>query len=174
MSEESAFEEDDCDPKDINENSNVAGAIRKKLDEYDDGKGKKKVTIKILASMPNNAKEEEDAFFESNCTINPTFEYDNPFVANRFISQFKKPRSDLLSVATKIIDAFLDVYGSESNYLMTEGRVITDKEETEAIFYDYLEKLDVLDVAVINFSDKIVAPTSVTYDNYSSKIRINI
>lgn len=29
-------------------------------------------------------------------------------------------------------------------------------------------------MAIINFSDKIVAPTSVTYDNYSSKIKINI
>jgi hypothetical protein len=31
----------------------------------------------------------------------------------------------------KIMDAFLDHYGSETNYLHTEGRVITDKDETE-------------------------------------------
>ena len=36
--------------------------------------------------MPNNAKEEEDAFFASNFTVNPVFEYDNPMVASRFIS----------------------------------------------------------------------------------------
>jgi hypothetical protein len=100
----------------------------------DDGKKKKQVTIKILASMPNNAKEQEDAFFQSGFTINPVFEYDNPQVASRFISQFKKPRSDLIPVASKILDAFLEEYGSESNYLLTEGRVITDKDETESIF----------------------------------------
>lgn len=142
--------------------------------EEDESKKKKQVTIKIIASMPNNAKEEEEAFFESNCTVNPYFEYDNPQVASRFISQFKKPRSELLTVATNIMDAFLAEYGSETNYLHTEGRVITDRDETESIFKSYLEELNVLDTAVINFSEKIVAPTSVTYDNFSSKIRINI
>lgn len=79
-----------------------------------------------------------------------------------------------MSIATKIMDAFLTEYGSESNYFLTEGRVITDQDETEAIFMKYLEDLNVMDCAQINFSDKIVAPTSVTYDNYSTKIRINI
>ena len=79
-----------------------------------------------------------------------------------------------MSIATKIMDAFLAEYGNESNYFLTEGRLITDQEETEQIFKNYLEELNVLDTALINFSEKIVAPTSVTYDNYSSKIRINI
>jgi len=52
-------------------------------------------------------------------------------VASKFLNQFKKPRSDFLQIAVKIMDAFLTQYGSESNYLLTEGRVITDKEETE-------------------------------------------
>lgn len=90
------------------------------------------------------------------------------------MNQFKKPRSDFLPFAQKIMEAFLAHYGSESAYLLTEGRVITDQDETEGIFKKYLEELNVLDLAVINFSDKIVAPTSVTYDNYSSKIKINI
>jgi hypothetical protein len=79
-----------------------------------------------------------------------------------------------MPIATKIMDAFLAEYSSESNYFLTEGRVITDQDETEQIFKRYLEELDVLETALINFSEKIVAPTSVTYDNYSSKIRINI
>jgi hypothetical protein len=79
-----------------------------------------------------------------------------------------------MPIATKIMDAFLAEYGSESNYFLTEGRLITDQEETEQIFKSYLEDLNVLETALINFSEKIVAPTSVTYDNYSSKIRINI
>lgn len=36
-----------------------------------------------------------------------------------------------MPIATKILDAFLAEYGSESNYLLTEGRVITDQNETE-------------------------------------------
>lgn len=175
MSEESAFEEDDYEEqKDIGAPNPPKVALKRLTDDQDDGKKSKKVTIKILASMPNNAREEEEAFFASNFTVNPVFEYDNPMVASRFISQFKKPRSELMPIATKIMDAFLAEYGSESNYFLTEGRVITDHDETEEIFKRYLEELNVLETALINFSEKIVAPTSVTYDNYSSKIRINI
>ena len=41
---------------------------------------------------------------------------------------------------------------------------------------DYLEEHgeDIVKVARINFSSKNVAATSVTYDNWSSKIRINV
>ena len=42
------------------------------------------------------------------------------------MNQFKKPRSDFLPFAQKIMEAFLAHYGSESEYLLTEGRVITD------------------------------------------------
>jgi hypothetical protein len=124
--------------------------------------------------MPKNAAEEEQKFFESGYTINPQFEYDNLAAASKFINQFKKPRSELLPISIKIIDAFLKQYGSESNYLLTEGRVITDKDETEQIFNNYLDNLGIREHAQINFSDKIVAPTSVTYDNYSPTIKINI
>lgn len=89
------------------------------------------------------------------------------------MTMYKKPNNDLMPVATKILDAFLAEFGSETNYLLTEGRIISDVIETEAIFKTYLEDLGVLEHALIHFSDKIVAPTSVTYDN-NPKIRINI
>jgi len=127
-----------------------------------------------MASVPDNVKEQEKIFFESNFTVNPQFEYENAAVANKFINQFKKPRKDFLPIAIKIMQAFIKQYGSETNYLLTEGRVITDKEEVEGIVNKYLMDHGILDHAQIVFSDKIVAPTSVTYDNYSSKIKINI
>lgn len=57
--------------------------------------------------MPKNAMQEELKFFESNFTINPQFEYENPIVAAKFITQFKKPRNDLLAVSIDIMEAFL-------------------------------------------------------------------
>jgi carotenoid cleavage dioxygenase-like enzyme len=70
----------------------------------------------------------------------------------------------------------LETYGSESNYFETEGRLLSDKEEVEKIIWDYLEELgpEVKAVARINFSQKNVASTSVTYDNWTNKIRINV
>lgn len=78
--------------------------------------------------------------------------------------------------AKQIIDKFLEIYGTESAYFESEGRQLSDKDEVEKIIWDYLEELgpEVKSVARINFSTKNVASTSVTYDNWTSKIRINV
>ena len=70
--------------------SKSKAANEPKKDAANDEEGKqtkkRKVTIKILASMPKNAKEQEELFFESECTMNPQFEYENPAVASKFIN----------------------------------------------------------------------------------------
>jgi hypothetical protein len=53
-------------------------------------------------------------------------------------------------IAKKILESFLKVYGCESNYLATEGNILT-VEETEKYFMDYLEDLEVEDEVVLNF-----------------------
>jgi hypothetical protein len=89
---------------------------------------------------------------------------------------FPAPRYDYMPQAKKIIDQFLETYGSESKYFETEGKVMHDREGCEQAIWDYLDELgpSVRAVAKINFSTKNVAATSVTYDNWSSKIRINV
>jgi len=76
-------------------------------------------------------------------------------------------------IAKKILDSFLNSYGSESNYLLTEGNILT-QEETEKYFMDYLEALGVADQVLLNFCRNKVAPTSVTHDPKGGKSRINI
>ena len=49
-----------------------------------------------------------------------------------------------MQIAKKILDSFLACYGSETNYLLTEGKILT-LEETEKYFMDYLEELDIAD-----------------------------
>jgi hypothetical protein len=49
-----------------------------------------------------------------------------------------------MQIAKKILDSFLKHYGSESAYLLTEGKVLT-QEETEEYFMNYLEDLGVAD-----------------------------
>jgi len=89
---------------------------------------------------------------------------------------FPAPKFEYLPQAIKIIDTFLEVYGSESNYFRTEGKLISEREEVEKHIDEYLEELgpEIKAVARVNFSSKNVASTSVTYDNWTSKIRINV
>lgn len=136
----------------------------------------KKKNNKILASMPANWEEEEKTFFESNFEYNPQFVYDSPATNRRFLKMFPAPRYDYLPQAKNIMDKFLETYGSESKYFETEGAAMHDKEGCEQRIYDYLDELgpSVRAVARINFSTKNVAATSVTYDNWSNKIRINV
>lgn len=123
--------------------------------------------------MPKNLEEEQQRFFDSECKVNPIFDYENPQLALKYLSQFKEPNDEYMLIAKKILDSFLGAYGSESNYLLTEGNILT-QEETEKYFMDYLEALGVADQVVLNFCRNKVAPTSVTHDPKGGKSRINI
>ena len=126
--------------------------------------------------MPANWEEEERKFFESNFEYNPQFEYDSPATNKRFLKMFPEPSFEYITHAKKIIDTFLERYGSESKYFETEGVAKHDQEEYEKKIIEYLDAHgpEVRAVARINFSNKNVAATSVTYDNWTDKIRINV
>lgn len=136
----------------------------------------KKKNNKILASMPANWEEEEKKFFEANSYYDPQFSYDSPATNKRFLKMFPAPKFDYLPQAKQIMNKFLETYGSESNYFDTEGKMLTSKEEVETCINAYLDELgpEVKAVTRINFSTKNVASTSVTYDNWTSRIRINV
>lgn len=89
---------------------------------------------------------------------------------------FPEPSFEYLPQAIKIMEKFLATYGSESKYFETEGRLITSEEEVQQRIDEYLDELGpaVKAVAKVTFSTKNVAATSVTYDNWTDKIRINV
>lgn len=126
--------------------------------------------------MPDNWEEEEQKFFEADGDYNPQFVYEFANTNKRFIKMFPEPKYEYMDIAKKIMNKFLETYGSESNYFDTEGRTITEKEEVEEIINKYLDNHgpEVKACAKINFSNRNVASTSVTYDNCSNKIRINV
>lgn len=66
------------------------------------------------------------------------------------MAQFKEPSDDLLELSVKILDSFIEIYGSESAYLETEGEIVS-KEETLEMFTDYLEALSFEELLTINF-----------------------
>lgn len=126
--------------------------------------------------MPANFEEEEKKFFDANCEYDPQFEYDCPATNKRFLKMFPAPKYDLLPQAIKIMDKYLEINGSESNYQAAGGRKLEDKEEVEDIINEYLDEHgpEVRAVSRIKFSARNVAATSVTYDNWTSLIRINV
>lgn len=89
------------------------------------------------------------------------------------MEQFVEPDGQYLEIAKKILDSFLKEYGSESNYLDTEGRKL-DQEETHKYIKDYLQALGVEEWISINFQKNQVAPTSVTHDPKTGKCKMNI
>ena len=78
-----------------------------------------------------------------------------------------------METAVKIIESFLKDYGNESNYMETEGRALS-QEETEQIFTDYIKELDYENLISLHFSEKLVAPTSVTHDEKNGKSKVHI
>ena len=73
--------------------------------------------------------EQKDIFFESGCTTNPIFEYENYAATQKFLAQFKEPSDEFLELSKQILNSFIEIYGSESAYLETEGEVVS-KDET--------------------------------------------
>jgi len=124
-------------------------------------------------ALPKNLQECHERFFESACKINPQFEYENAQLALKFLEQFDEPDGQYLAIAKKILDSFLEEYGSESQYLDAEGRKL-DQEETHQAITDYLENLGVQEWISINFQKNQVAPTSVTHDPKTGKCKMNI
>lgn len=136
-------------------------------------KKKKNKSVALLHSMPKNLEEEHKRFFESDCKVNPVFEYENLGQTEKYLSQYKQPNDEYMIIAKNILDSFLGFYGSESAYLMTEGKILTI-EETEKYFMDYLEALGIADLLEISFQKNKVAPTSVTHDPKTGTSKINI
>lgn len=94
-------------------------------------------------------------------------------MTQKILSQFKEPSDEYMQIAKKIIDSFLEIFGSESKYLESEGAIVS-QDETERVFNEYLEKLDLVEHLTLNFSRKQIAPTSVTHDPKTGKSKINI
>ena len=57
--------------------------------------------------------------------MNPTFEYANYAKTLKFRLLHSRPRDEHLKLAKRILDSFIEVYGSESNYLKSEGDILS-------------------------------------------------
>lgn len=103
-----------------------------------------------MHTQPKNIEEQRQMFFESDCTMNPVFEYENYVATQKFLAQFKEPSEELLDLSKQILESFIEVYGTESAYLETEGEVVS-REETVSAFTDYLEELEFEDLLTVQF-----------------------
>jgi hypothetical protein len=68
---------------------------------------------------------------------------------------------------------FLVEYGSETAYLKGEGKILSELEIRKYI-NDYLTKLGIKHLVVVNFTAAQVAPTSVTHDQKTGISKLNI
>ncbi|CAI2360908.1 unnamed protein product [Moneuplotes crassus] len=156
---------------------------KQKIHKYYHGPYKKKKNISLLCSVPKNLEEQKKLFFEAECNYNPQFVYDNENLTRKYLKQFfsenKSPegvpqaRNDLLKYATRILKNWLKDFGSESAFLKTEGEIIS-KEDTESIISKYLQDLEIEKLITLNFTKKMIAPTSIVHDSKKKKSRMNI
>ena len=50
----------------------------------------------LIHLLPKNLEEETFKFFDSNCTINPVFDYENPVYAYKYLQEFKQPNDEYM------------------------------------------------------------------------------
>ena len=136
--------------------------IKKKKDEE---KSISIVDCKQTCLNPINIDFQQKSFFESYCTLNPIFTYDNISITQKILSQYQTLKSDLLDIAKGILDDFINEYGSESRYIkLTEGELLT-KEDTKQIFTEYIRSLGLENNINLAFVENTVSPTAITHDS---------
>jgi len=95
--------------------------------------------------------------------VDPTFEYENAGQTARYLQEFSMDDDPtLLNIAQKILESFIDVYGSERHFIKLEGRLLTQT-ETERFFNNYIGRLGLEEFLSLNFTPNAVAPTSITH-----------
>ena len=82
-------------------------------------------SFSIMHMTPINVIEQQELFFANNCKINPIFEYANYSATLKYKQLHSIPRDEYLALAKKILDSFMEEYGCESNYLESEGDVLS-------------------------------------------------
>ena len=120
----------------------------------------------IARLAPINLKEQERAFFQANCAVNPTFEYPSrPAMLTN--SAFT---GELLPTAIAILARCLADFASESNFLASDGGELLDQSQTEECIRQYMGNLNLPCTYQIVFSETAIAPTSVVHresDNFA-------
>lgn len=79
----------------------------------------------LLHTLPRNIEEQQELFFANDCAINPQFEYDNYEATLRFMKYYGEPSTAYIPIAEKILESFLATFKSESEYLATEGDIVS-------------------------------------------------
>lgn len=54
-------------------------------------------------------------------------------MTQKLLANYKEPSEELMVISCKIMDSFLNVFGTESAYLESEGDLVS-QEETEKLF----------------------------------------
>ena len=74
----------------------------------------------------------------------------------------------------KIIEAFLEDYGSENEFSACEGRLLS-QEETEKKYNEYIKELELEEYLTIAFSANTAASTSISHgQGKKSKITVGV
>eukprot|EP00826_Nyctotherus_ovalis_P042100 TRINITY_DN4297_c0_g2_i1.p1 TRINITY_DN4297_c0_g2~~TRINITY_DN4297_c0_g2_i1.p1 ORF type:complete len:507 (-),score=120.35 TRINITY_DN4297_c0_g2_i1:51-1571(-) len=123
---------------------------------------------------PINLHKQEKIFFNSNCTVNPIFEYENACAAERMLEIYKNPKSDLLQLAVRIMEKLLSDYGSESRFLEKTGGSLLSLEETKDLFTDYICSLGLEENISLAFTENTVSPTTILHNGNKGKSKIII
>jgi len=123
---------------------------------------------------PTNLEKQEKIFFNSNCTVNPIFDYDNYYLAEKAMETYKVPKTELLPIAIKIMEKLLTDYGSESKYLEETGGPLLNIEETQEIYTNYIVSLGLENNISLAFAENTVSPTTILHDGTKGKSTVVI
>lgn len=134
----------------------------------------KKAKIGHIGKLaPINITEEFHRFFESDCSINPTFQYSEGLDPSLYLTKFTYCE-EYLDTARFILDSCIKEYDSEIRYLQIDGGELLTQEETVEYFDAYMRNLELDGVISVVFSEQAIAPTAVTHNPKSRTAQVTV
>ncbi|KAM9861108.1 microtubule-associated tyrosine carboxypeptidase 1 [Aulostomus maculatus] len=127
----------------------------------------------LVALRPLNLEREKQAFFQSDYTYEPQFEYTQP-EPRSVLDKYSEGSGLFLEQAVGIMECVLKKFGSYENFEQVTGGSVLPKSQVWAAVRKYLQKEGCVGEVVVRLSDELLSQAVMVVESCRPTLTINL
>ncbi|XP_055504654.1 microtubule-associated tyrosine carboxypeptidase 1-like isoform X2 [Leucoraja erinacea] len=127
----------------------------------------------LVALRPMNVDKEKEAFFKSNYTYNPQFEYSEP-LSTSIMSKYSEASDRFIEQAVRIMKSVVKMYGCYENFEVATGGAMLSKNKIWTCIRSYMRKEGCSGEVVVRLSDDLLSQAVMMVENCRPTLTINL
>ncbi|KAM7405680.1 hypothetical protein PAMP_000109 [Pampus punctatissimus] len=127
----------------------------------------------LVALRPLNLEQEKQAFFQSDYTYEPQFEYAEP-EPRSVLEKYREGSGLFLEQAVGIMECVLKKFGSYENFEEVTGGSVLPKSQVWAAVRKYLQKEGCVGEVVVRLSDELLSQAVMVVESCRPTLTINL